>query len=105
MSGNFFVNKVKAPGLLESHYAPKANVFLTGEPKRGDGLIALSSVNTPEGVQRLASPINNEQFAQQLYGALRSADEKNLQNVFVVPPSGDDIAVAINDRLKKASYG
>ena len=101
---NSFVNKVKAPGLLESHYAPKANVFLSGEPKRGDGLIALSNVNTPEGVQRLASPINNEQFAQQLYGALRSADEKNLQNVFVVPPSGDDIAVAINDRLKKASY-
>jgi L-threonylcarbamoyladenylate synthase len=101
---NSFVNKVKAPGLLESHYAPKANVFLSGEPKRGDGLIALSNVNTPEGVQRLASPINNEQFAQQLYGALRSADQKNLQNVFVVPPSGDDIAVAINDRLKKASH-
>ena len=100
---NSFVNKVKAPGLLESHYAPRANVFLSGEPHRGDGLIAMSSVNTPEGVQRLASPINNEQFAQQLYGALRSADEKNLQNVYVVPPSGDDIAVAINDRLKKAS--
>ena len=100
---NSFANKVKAPGLLESHYAPSANVFLSGEPNRGDGLIALSSVNTPEGVQRLASPINNEQFAQQLYRALRSADEKNLQNVFVVPPSGDGIAVAINDRLKKAS--
>ena len=98
-----FINKVKAPGLLESHYAPRANVFLSGEPSRGDGLIALSSVNTPEGVQRLASPINNKQFAQQLYGALRSADEKNLQNVYVVPPSGDDIASAINDRLRKAN--
>ena len=50
------------------------------------------------------SPINNEQFAQQLYGALRSADENSLQNVYVVPPSGNDIAVAINDRLKKASH-
>jgi L-threonylcarbamoyladenylate synthase len=100
---NLFINKIKASGLMESHYAPRANVFLSGEPNRGDGLIALSSVNTPEGVQRLASPTNNEQFAQQLYGALRSADEKNLQNVYVVPPSGDDIAVAINDRLKKAS--
>ena len=101
---SLFINKVKAPGLLEIHYAPKANVFLSGEPKRGDGLIALSNVNTPEGVQRLASPISNKQFAQQLYRALRSADEKNLQKVFVVPPSGDDIAVAINDRLKKASH-
>lgn len=100
---NEFINKVRAPGLLESHYAPRANVFLSGKPNRGDGLIALSHINTPEGVQRLASPINNEQFAHQLYGALRSADEKNLQNVFVVPPSGNDIAVAINNRLKKAS--
>jgi L-threonylcarbamoyladenylate synthase len=100
---NFFVNKVKAPGLMGSHYAPKANVFLSGEPNRGDGLIALSSVNTPEGVQRLASPENNEQFAQQLYRALRSADEKSLKNVYVVPPSGDDIAIAINDRLRKAN--
>ena len=100
---NLFINKVKAPGLMESHYAPRANVFLSGEPNRGDGLIALSNINTPEGVQRLASPINNEQFAQQLYGALRSADENSLQNVYVVPPSGNDIAVAINDRLMKAS--
>jgi L-threonylcarbamoyladenylate synthase len=88
---------------MGSHYAPKANVFLSGEPNRGDGLIALSSVNTPEGVQRLASPENNEQFAQQLYRALRSADEKSLKNVYVVPPSGDDIAIAINDRLRKAN--
>ena len=101
--GNFFIDKVKAPGLMGSHYAPRANVFLSGEPKRGDGLIALSSVNTPEGVHRLASPENNEQFAQQLYRVLRSADEKGLQNVYVIPPIGDDIAIAINDRLRKAN--
>jgi L-threonylcarbamoyladenylate synthase len=100
---NFFINKVKAPGLMKSHYAPKAKVFLSGEPNRGDGLIALSSVITPEGVQRLASPESNEQFAQQLYRALRSADEKGLKNVYVVPPSGDGIAIAINDRLRKAN--
>ena len=102
-SDNFFKGKVRAPGSMESHYAPRANVFLSGKPNKGDGLIALSNLKTPEGVQRLASPVNNEQFAQQLYGALRSADEKNLQNVYVVPPSGNDIAVAINDRLIKAS--
>jgi L-threonylcarbamoyladenylate synthase len=100
---NLITGKVKAPGLMESHYAPRANVFISGVPNKGDGLIALSNLKTPEGVQRLASPVNNEQFAQQLYGALRSADEKNLQNVYVVPPSGNDIAVAINDRLMKAS--
>jgi L-threonylcarbamoyladenylate synthase len=102
-SKNLQVNKIKAPGLMESHYAPKANLFLDGEPSEGDGLIALVNINTPEGVKRLASPINNEQFAQQLYGALRDGDNKKIQNVYVVPPLGDDIAVAINDRLLRAS--
>ena len=102
-SKNLQINKIKAPGLMESHYAPKANLFLDGKPSKGDGLIALVNINTPEGVQRLASPINNEQFAQQLYSALRDGDNKKIQNVYVVPPSGDDIAVAINDRLLRAS--
>ena len=102
-SKNLQANKIKAPGLMESHYSPKANLFLDGKPSKGDGLIALVSINTPEGVQRLASPINNEQFAQQLYSALRDGDNKKIQNVYVVPPSGDDIAVAINDRLLRAS--
>jgi L-threonylcarbamoyladenylate synthase len=88
---------------MESHYAPRAKVLLKGEPSHGDGLIALSNINTPKGVQRLAAPINNEQFAHQLYRALRAADERNLQNVYVVPPAGDDIAIAINDRLNRAS--
>lgn len=102
-SKNSQVSNIKAPGLLESHYVPKANLFLTGEPSKGDGLIALINITTPEGVHRLASPINNVQFAQQLYGALRDGDNRKLINVYVVPPCGDDIAVAINDRLNRAS--
>jgi L-threonylcarbamoyladenylate synthase len=102
-NSNLQVNTVKAPGLMQSHYAPKANLFLNGKPSKGDGLIALSQVKTPEGVHRLASPVDNKQFAQQLYSALRDGDNKKLQNVFVVPPVGDDIAVAINDRLNRAS--
>lgn len=101
-SQNSQKNDIKAPGLMESHYAPKAKVFLEGEPSNGDGFIALFDIETPQGAQRLAAPINNEQFARQLYSALREADNKNLRNVFVVPPNGDDIAIAINDRLIRA---
>jgi L-threonylcarbamoyladenylate synthase len=100
---NLSVNKIKTPGLLESHYAPKANVFLHGKPSKCDGLIALASISTPNGAVRLASPTNNEQFAQQLYAALRAADARKLQNVYVIPPTGDGIAIAINDRLRKSS--
>ena len=95
--------QIKAPGLLQSHYSPKAKVFLTGTPKSGDGFIALAIIKTPEGVVRLASPLNNKEFARILYQALRLADNKKLKRVFVIPPNGLDIALAINDRLQKSA--
>ena len=97
-------NQVKAPGLLDSHYAPKAKVFLTGTPAAGDGLIALDSIPTPAGVVRLATPATNEEYAKLLYKAFRLADSKELSRVFVIAPTGDGIAVAINDRLAKSAF-
>ena len=96
-------DQIRAPGLLESHYSPKAKVYLSGTPVAGDGFIALSNFPTPSGVIRLISPTTNEEYARTLYQGLRLADSKKLNKVFVVPPTGDDIAVAICDRLQKAS--
>ena len=97
------IENIKAPGLLESHYSPKAKVYLSGTPAAGDGFIGLSNFPTPSGVVRLISPATNEEYARTLYQGLRLADSKKLNNVFVVLPDGDDIAVAICDRLEKAS--
>ena len=97
--------KIRVSGSLENHYAPAAQVLLNIEPHSGDGFIALSSIATPAGVTRLAAPKSNEEFAQVLYEALRSADHKNLARVVVHEPTGEDIAVAIRDRLKRASQG
>jgi L-threonylcarbamoyladenylate synthase len=95
---------IKAPGLLQSHYAPKAKVFIATTPNPGDGFIALSYIPTPPGAIRLVSPENNKEYAQLLYQALRLADTKQLPNVIVIPPTGDDIAIAICDRLEKSVY-
>ena len=97
-------NDVKAPGLLESHYAPKAKVFLSGTPQPGDGFLALSSIATPTGAIRLATPISDEEYAKQLYSAFRLADSKKLERIFVVPLKNEGIAVAINNRLSKAAH-
>jgi L-threonylcarbamoyladenylate synthase len=97
-------NQVKASGLLESHYAPKAKVFLIGLPTSGDGLIALGSFATPDGVVRLATPSTNEEYAKVLYEAFRLADSKGISRIFAIPPTGDGIAVAINDRLAKSAF-
>jgi len=96
-------DQIKVSGSLESHYSPKAKVYLSGIPSSGDGFIALSKFSTPSGVIRLASPGSNEEYARILYQALRLADSKKLNRLFVIAPDGDDIAVAICDRLQKAS--
>ena len=97
------IDKIKAPGLLESHYSPKAKVYLSGTPATGDGFIALSKFPTPSGAIRLISPATNEEYARTLFQGLRLADSKKMNKVFVVLPTGEDIAVAICDRLQKAS--
>jgi L-threonylcarbamoyladenylate synthase len=96
--------QIKAAGLLESHYAPIAKVFLTGLPSLGDGFIALDSFTTPAGAVRVAAPKTNEEYAQVLYQAFRLADSMDLSRVFVIPPTGEGIAVAINDRLSKSAF-
>jgi len=95
---------IKASGLMQSHYAPKAKVFLSTTPNLGDGFIALSEIPTPPGAIRLASPKDNKEYAQLLYKALRLADTKQLPHVIVIPPIGDDLAIAICDRLEKCVY-
>jgi L-threonylcarbamoyladenylate synthase len=94
---------VKAPGLLDSHYAPKAIISLNSIAEPGEGFLALSKFQTPAGAIRLASPVSVEQYARDLYLALRSADQQGLKKVAVFSPEGDGLAEAIRDRLIKAS--
>jgi L-threonylcarbamoyladenylate synthase len=96
---------IRVSGSLENHYSPLAQILLDGHPRPGDGYIALKSYPTPEGAIRLAAPLDNEDFARQLYAALREADVQEIDLVVVIQPEGDDIAVAIRDRLKRASQG
>ena len=98
-------NEIRVSGSLENHYAPEAKVVLDIPPQPGDGFIALATAETPTGVIRLAAPLTHEEFAQILYSSLRSADQQKLVRVVVHQPLGDDIAVAIRDRLLRASHG
>ena len=96
-------NEIKTPGALPAHYSPKAKVVTQGVAKQGEGFLALANIETPQGAIRLATPLTVDQFAKQLYESLRSADQKGLTKVVVVPPDGDGLAMAIRDRLNKAS--
>ena len=94
---------LRVSGALENHYSPRAQVLLDQPPVVGDGFIALSNVETPEGVIRLASPATLDEFARVLYQSLREADSQLLKRVVVWQPFGNGIAIAIRDRLLRAS--
>jgi L-threonylcarbamoyladenylate synthase len=98
------VSEIRFSGSLEAHYAPAATVVLDQSPIAGQGFIAKADVVAGEGIVRLAAPKTNEEFARVLYAALRAADDQGLETVVVVQPAGDGIAVAIRDRLKRASH-
>jgi L-threonylcarbamoyladenylate synthase len=97
-------NNIKAPGMHLSHYSPKAKVAIGGAINPGDGFIALAKFQTPDGAIRLAAPETIEQYAFQMYEALRLGDQKGLKKIIVLPPSGSELALAIEDRLTRASF-
>jgi L-threonylcarbamoyladenylate synthase len=97
--------QIRVSGSLESHYAPMSTVILDQSPVAGQGFIAMADIATPIGVVRLAAPNSDDEFAQVLYAALRTADERGLKSVVVAQPLGDGIAVAIRDRLGRAARG
>ncbi len=98
-------DEIRVSGSLENHYAPAAKVLLCEVPIAGQGFIAHKNIETPSGVIRLASPGDDEEFAQILYSALREADAQGLLEVVVIQPIGIGIGVAIRDRLVRAANG
>jgi L-threonylcarbamoyladenylate synthase len=103
-------SQTRASGLLDTHYAPKAKVFLLDPINpvvaciAGVGFIAAASHPTPDGAIRLAAPNSDDEYARGLYEALREGDRKNLPAIYVIPPSGDGVAIAIRDRLQRAAF-
>jgi L-threonylcarbamoyladenylate synthase len=104
-SGDSEQEDIRVSGSLENHYAPKAKVFLDQQPVNGSGFIALESINTPDGVIRLAAPDSVEEFARVLYSALRQGDHQGLSSVYITQPTGDGLAIAIRDRLSRSAKG
>lgn len=108
---------VRAPGTLESHYAPAAHVLTVEADELLDveatmargrrvGIIADAATGTPHGWLRLAAPRGADEYAHQLYAALRRADAEGVDEVVaVLPPRGSGpLAAAVRDRLARAAH-
>jgi L-threonylcarbamoyladenylate synthase len=95
--------KIRVSGSHKQHYAPQAKVVVGNSAGQGEGLIAMSDIETPAGVIRLASPRTIEEYARILYSALRDGDTQGLQIINITPPQGDGLALAIRDRINRAA--
>jgi len=98
-------SQIRVSGSLEKHYAPNAKIILDIQASAGQGFIAPANVATPPGAVRLASPANTDEYARTLYSALRDGDAQALTTIAIIQPSGDGLAIAIRDRLMRASKG
>lgn len=92
---------IVAPGMLSSHYAPKAKVRLNATDKRaGEAYLAFGPTEI-ESDFNLSDNGDISEAARNLYGALRELD--TVDTIAVAPIPQEGIGIAINDRLKRAA--
>ncbi len=96
-----------APGMLASHYAPRAALRLgaTGvEP--GEALLAFgtppASATQASAVLNLSARGDLVEAAANLFAHLRALDRGGASRIAVMPVPGDGLGEAINDRLRRA---
>ena len=100
-----------APGMLASHYAPRAKVRLhaislePGEALLAFGLGAISGIDAASAVMNLSPRGDLDEAAANLFGYLRALDSKGAHTIAVMPIPDDGLGEAINDRLRRAAVG
>jgi L-threonylcarbamoyladenylate synthase len=102
--------KLKAPGLLAHHYAPRLPLWLADEAGGGWGAetAVLAWCRPPEGggPVRVLSPRRDlREAATRLFASLRELDASGARRIVAEPVPGDGLGAAIRDRLLKASSG
>ncbi len=98
-----------APGLLASHYAPRAQLRLEAtrvEP--GEALLAFGP-NLAEGAERAVRVLNLSErgdlieAAANLFSHLRALDGAGAKAIAAMPIPNEGLGEAINDRLARAA--
>ncbi len=104
-----------SPGLLASHYAPRAKVRLDAHAiEAGEGALLFGKVSPP-GLERAAAILNLSESgdlveaAAKLFSHLRGLDAKLAGAkdgcIAVAPIPHEGLGEAINDRLRRAAAG
>jgi L-threonylcarbamoyladenylate synthase len=92
----------RAPGMLESHYAPLCRVVL-GESHDEAVVLAADAVRQGFRTEILDPSTPTAEYARCLYAWLREADDRGVEVLVVVLPPATGIGFAVRDRLIKAA--
>ncbi|MGE0530044.1 MAG: L-threonylcarbamoyladenylate synthase [Hyphomonadaceae bacterium] len=94
---------IAAPGMMESHYAPRARIVLDAvTPPPGAAYLAFGA-EAHEGGLTLSATGDLTEAAANLYAHLRTLDAMGADTIAVAPIPGDGLAEAIRDRLARAA--
>ncbi len=99
-------NRPSAPGMLKSHYAPRAKVRLNAESASGDEAFIMFGPDEPDhdGSHVNISPAGDlREAAANLFAALHDLDAQNVSCIAVSPIPETGLGEAINDRLRRAA--
>lgn len=98
-----------APGMLASHYAPKARLRLNADSvQEGESLLAFGA-DLPAGATRAERVLNLSErgdlveAAANLFAHLRALDAAGAKTIAVMPVPHEGLGEAINDRLARAA--
>jgi len=98
---------IQAPGMLASHYAPRAKLRLgASDVQPGEALLAFGP-DVPAGassMQNLSPTGDLHEAAANLFSMLRTLDRSGAPTIAVTPIPERDLGEAINDRLERAAH-
>jgi L-threonylcarbamoyladenylate synthase len=108
---------VRAPGLLDSHYAPRAALHIVADlaglrselarqrqhGKRAFALVRQQDAQAVEAGVRAIVPDSDADFARVLYDTLHMLDDQGADVIVTTLPIEEGLGLAVADRLRRAA--
>jgi L-threonylcarbamoyladenylate synthase len=96
---------IQAPGMMQSHYAPRARLRLDADaPRPGEAFLAFGAPPHDESPALNLSPSGDlREAAANLFAHLRALDRSGIDTIAVAPIPAEGLGEAINDRLHRAA--
>ncbi len=104
---------VRAPGTLESHYAPSTPAFLVPSARLAEVLALVETAKTgllsadppSQELFWLQAQTEPRNYARELYANLRLLDGAGLKEILIETPPQGEAWTAVSDRLARATQG